>query len=287
VKASKEGRPNAPPTSPVEIMHMVKQQVAGLGFDQMSGRPLATQQQWRDLSTAFVDAFKRANPEAAAADAKYRVAKSLPEYYDAGNALLTKGTGAKARETSAPALEDLMGRAVDANQPLAARSGATNALRANTQTLTGARSAARTIDQSGDIRDKLVQLYGPAHAAKIMQQAETEGVFANTSNRLMGGPHTADDLISAGSAGGSVALRGTTSGGIRGQALEHLSDIINRVVNPNEVVRNALGRTLINTDASSNKAALRRAAEILQRRRGGNALSSGLSAGGAEFGGNY
>lgn len=286
VKTAKEGRAGAPPTSPVEIMHMVKQEIDGLGFDKMSGRPLSTQQQWRDLSTAFVQTFKKANPAAAEADAKYRVAKSLPEYYDAGNALFTKGIGEKAREASAPALEDLIGKAVDANQPLAARSGATNALRANTQTLTGARGAARTIDQSGDIRDKLVQLYGPQHAAKIMQQAETEGVFANTSNRLLGGPHTADDLVSAGSMGGGISLRATDKN-LQARAIEHLGDIINRVVNPNEAVRNAMGRTLINTDASSNKNALRRAGEIIQSRRGGNALAPGLSAGSAEFGGNY
>lgn len=276
VKTAKEGRPNAGPTSPVEIMHMVKQEIDGLGFDKMSGRPLSTQQQWRDLSTAFVREFKRANPAAAEADAKYRVAKSLPEYYDAGAALLTKGMGEKARETSGPALGDLIGKSVDANQPLAARAGATNALRDATQTLTGARSVARVIDQSGPIRDKLVQLYGPAHADRIMQQAETEGVFANTSNRLLGGPHTADDLVNAADVGGNLGLR-MSNKSLSVRALEHLSDIVNRVVNPNEVVRNSLGRTLINTDTSENQRALRRAGEILLSRQRGNSLPASLS----------
>lgn len=284
-KNARIGRPEAVPASPVEIMHKVKQAIWDMGFDGATARPGANASYYRDLGTDFVTKLKAANPKLAEADAAYAHAKSLPEHYDAGNALFARGTGERAREMSAPALEDLLSGATP-DQALAARSGATNALRANTQTLTGARSAARTIDQSGDIRDKLVQLYGPAHAGKIMQQAETEGLFANTSNRLLGGPHTADDLISAGMHG-SLALRGTTSGGIRGQALERLSDIINRVVNPNEVVRNALGRTLINTDAGSNKAALRRAAEILQSRRGGNALAPGLSASSAEVGGNY
>lgn len=284
-KSARIGRPDAAPASPVEIMHMVKQEIQGLGYDKMSGKPLSTQQIYRDLANDFVSKLKTANPSLAEADTAYSAAKSLPDYYNAGVNFIAKGTGERATASSAAGLADILPKA-NALQQATARAGATNTIRAADET-GSARTLARRIAQpGGPMQQKLEQLYGPKDAARIIQQAETEGLFANTENRLMGGPHTADDLVSAGSMGGGISLRATDKN-LQARAIEHLGDIINRVVNPNMAVRNALGRTLINTDAGSNAAALRRAGEIMRKRMGGNALAPGLSAGSAEAGGNF
>lgn len=282
VKGAKVGRPDAPPTSPVEIMHMVKQEIQGLGYDKMSGRPTSTQQQWRDLANDFVGKLKAANPELAAADQAYAQAKSLPEFFDAGRSFLSRGSSEKATNTSAPALADLLSGA-NPNQVLAARSGATNAARE--QALEGtplARALARRIDESTPVRDKLVELYGSSRASRIMGQASAERTFAETSNDILRGSKTADktaDVLD------NAGIR-ISSGGVSPRLWERFVDLASRMTGPNESVRNQIGRMTLAPDAERNAEILRLAFEQLRKRSAGRPLAAALAgSGGASFGG--
>lgn len=280
VQAAKVGRSGVAPTSPVEIMHMVKQEIQGLGFDKMTGRPTATQQQWRDLSTAFVDALKRANPQLAEADRAYAQAKSLPEFFESGRSFLRGGSTEAATDSSAPALADLLARA-DVQQVTATKAGATNAAREKAlEGTTPARALARRIDESTPVRDKLMQIYGPQQAGKIMQQAGAEKTFAETSNDILRGSKTADKLAEVFDNAG-VRI---TPGGVQPRLWERLADILSNLSGPNEAVRNQIGRMTLNP--SQNADTLAAILANIEKRRGGRSLSAALAgSSGAQFGG--
>ncbi len=282
-KASRLGTDRAP-ASVVDLMHKVKREVQNVGLDG-NGRPSSTAYYWDQTANDFVRALKSANPALADADRAFAQAKSLPEFYDAGASLFTKGMGEKATQGSAGSLaEALMG--ATQNQALAARSGGTNAIREKAQTLTGIRGAARDIEFAGGpdgLQAKLVQLYGPEQAQRIVRQAEAEGVFANTSGRLLGGPHTADDLIGASNLG-NIAVRATPSG-ITPKWTETAKAALNWVASPNEAVRNEIGRMTINPNAAENQKTLEALAKLLLA-RSRQPLAAGVSsAAGGQAGG--
>lgn len=273
---------DTPPASPVEIMHKVKQAIWDLGFDKETARPGPNASFFRNLGTQFMDRIKAANPELKAADQAYSDAAKLSDYYAAGKGIFSRGTGENATKSSAPALEDLGGKASPQAQATL-RAGSVNAIRDKTMTLSGARGLARDIEYSPELQSRLTQVHGPEEAARIIKQAEAEGVFANT-DKLRGGSQTAKNISDAADVGGgNLAIRATTSGGVRGQMLEHLGDAYNWFANPNIGVRNQIGRMTLNPDASENARYLNRASEILARRRASNSLATGAAgtAGGA------
>jgi hypothetical protein len=261
-------------------MHKVKQAIWDMGFDANTARPGPNASFYRDLGTEYVNRLKRANPALAQADRDYAQAASLPEFFDAGRSFLSRGSSEKATQTSAPALADLLASA-DPQQTLAARAGATNAARE--QALEGtrlARALAQRVDQSTPVRDKLVQLYGPRQADRIMRQAEAEGVFANTSNEILRGSKTADkaaDILD------SAGVR-ISEGGVSPRIFERIVDIAQRMTGPNESVRNQIGRMTLAPDAERNAEILRLAFEQLRRRQSGRPLAAALAgSGGSSF----
>lgn len=276
---------NRPPASPIEIMHKVKQTIWDMGFDAATARPGPNASYYRDLGIQYMDRLKAANPMLAAADQRYAQAASLPEHFDLGRSLLSRGSSEKATEASAPALADLLSRA-DPQQRLAARAGATNAARETALEGTRpARALAQRVHESAPVRDKLVELYGPERAAQIMRQAEAEGVFAGTSNDILRGSKTADKLAEVLDAGGTQ-LRASSSG-LTARVLERLDAVVNRLAGPNEAVRNAIGHATLNTDATANKELLAAIADILAKRARGNPGQLGLASSAASnFGSN-
>lgn len=272
-KSARVGRPDAVPASPIEIMHMVKQEIQGLGYDKMTGRPLSTQQKWRDLADAFVTALKGANPALAEADAAYAQAKSLPEFFNSGRSFLTRGSGEKATEASAPALADLLAGA-NPQQVTAAKAGATNAARETALEGTRlARALALRIDESSPVRDKLVELYGTKQADAIMKQAAAERTFAETSNEILRGSKTADKLADVfDNAGVRV-----TPGGVQPKIWERIVDLAGKITAPNESVRNKIGQITLTTNPDENARILARAFELLKQRRAGNPLSASFA----------
>jgi hypothetical protein len=259
----------------IEIAHRVKRKlndVAEAAF--ASGKPI-NKSDLRGVANAWEKAFWKANPTAQDADTAYRQAASLPDYMTAGRSFLSRGTSEKATDVSAPAIADLLLKA-DPQQTIAARAGATNAARETALEGTRpARALAQRIDQSGPVRDKLVQLYGSKQADRIMRQAEAEGVFANTSNEILRGSKTADKLAEVLDAGGTQ-LRASTSG-VTGRVIEKLDSIVNRLAGPNEAVRNAIGRSTLNTDTQANRELLAAIAEVLAKRARGNPGQVGLA----------
>lgn len=264
------------PASVVDLMHKVKREIQNLGLDQ--GRPTATAHYWQQTANEFVDALRQANPQLHAADRLYAEAASLPERYAAGSSIFSRGMGEKATESSAPGIADLL-QGSTGQQAAATRAGAINAVRDKSQTLTGARGLARDIAFGGGPNgvQQSVRSALPNEAENLIRQSSTEGIFANTSNRYLGGPHTADDLVGAGDLGG-FSLR-ATPGGATPRWQESLNAAINWVANPNEGVRNQLGRMLLDADPQTQQRTLALISQILQRRAAGTPLAAGAAQG--------
>lgn len=276
-KATRIGTDRAP-ASPVEIMHKVKQAIWDLGFNKDTARPGPEASWYRDLGVQYMDRLKAANPKLAEADAAYSQAAKLPEFFDAGRNFLAGGQGEKGMNSSAPALADMLGGATP-QQVLAARAGSTNAAREVTggrNALSQTRALTRDIEMSPMIRDKLVELYGPTRAMEIMQRAETENVFANTSNRLLRGSQTAEKLSDASDVAGSIPV---PTGASPTNLLAYGQAFMEWARQPNEAIRNEIGRALINPNTAENRRILQMAAEIVARRRGNGPIRAGLSEG--------
>lgn len=270
------------PASPVEIMHKVKQAIWDLGFDKETARPGPMASWYRDLGTEFMDKLKRANPALAEADAAYAQAKSLPEFFESGRSLLSRGSSEKATNTSAPALADLLAGA-NPQQVAATKAGSTNAVRETALEGTRlARALAQRIDESAPVRDKILEIYGSPQGSKILNQAAAERQFAETSNDILRGSKTADKIAEIGD---SIQLR-ASSGGVRPWAMEKLADILGNLSAPNETVRNQLGRMALNPNSEQNKRLLAEILAAVEKRKGGRPLASALAGStGAQFGG--
>ena len=271
------------PASTVDIMHKVKQEIADMGVA-ATGHGDSTQSYFRDLAGHFVSTLKAANPKLAAADRAYAEAASLPERYTAGASIFKRGMGEQATESSAPGIADLLQNST-AQQAAATRAGAINAVRDKAQTLTGARGLARDIAFGGgengvqqSIRSAL-----PNEAENLIRQSGTEGIFANTSNRYLGGPHTADDLVGASDLAG-LTLR-ATPGGATPRWQESLAAAANWVASPNEAVRNQIGRMLLDANPETQRRTLALIAQILEQRSAGTPMAAGLAQAGGGLAG--
>lgn len=268
---------------PVDVMHRVKRtlnQNADAAF--MSGKPV-NKADVGDLANEFETAFWNANPAAKAADTTYAQSASLPDFFNAGHALLTRGTTGKAIDASAPALADLLIGSTPVQQ-LTARSGATNAVRETVDNVTRARALARGIDEGLPLQQKIGELYSPEQARSIFQRAGAEKTFAETSNELLRGSKTAEKTAEAldfGNAGIRV-----TPGSVTPRFTEHINNAINWVRAPNEAVRDKIGELALSPKTETNKRTLELLAAILQSRAGGARGTAGLaSAAGGTAGG--
>lgn len=266
--------------APVEIMHRVKQML-NLTADTAiaSGRPI-NKADVRTLAQDWENAFWRANPAARQADTAYAQAASLPDYAAAGRSFLSRGSSDSATASSAPALADLL-MGANPQQVAAARAGATNAARETALEGTRpARALAQRIDQSGAVQAKLAELYGPPQAASIARRAGTEGVFANTSNQLLRGSQTADKVFEVVGDAGNIGLRGGSSG--LGPFLrENLTALAQKLMGPNEAVRNEIGRAMLNPNSEESRRILALAAALLRQRAQGTPIRAGLIEGAA------
>ncbi len=279
-KAARAGT-DRPPASPVEIMHMVKRDIQNIGLD-ANGRPSSTAFQWQQTANDFVRQLKAANPALASADREYAQAASLPEHYAAGSSIFSKGMGEKATAGSAPAIEDLL-QGANTAQTAAARAGAINAVRARAGTTSGALGLAQDIKTGitpGGVQESLRAVM-PNEAENLINRSSAERIYANTANRYLGGPHTADDLTGV---GGNLAVR-ATPGGIVPRFTETAKAAASWVAAPNEAVRNEIGRMLLSADPKEQKRTLELIAQILQQRAAGTPVAAGLAGGaGAQAG---
>ncbi|HXJ72737.1 MAG TPA: hypothetical protein VNM37_07780 [Candidatus Dormibacteraeota bacterium] len=282
--ASRAGTTRAP-ASPVQIMHMVKREIQNLGL-QPNGAPSSTAYHWQQTANDFVRALKASNPELAAADVAYAQAASLPEHYAAGSSVFTKGMGEKATSGSAPAIEDLL-QGANAQQAAATRAGAVNAVRSASGDTGGALALAQKIKTGvnpGGVQETL-QTVMPNEAQNLINRASAERIYANTSRRYLGGPHTADDVVGATGIGDNLAVRATPGGGIIPRFQESARAAANWVAAPNEAVRNQIGRMLLDADPQTQQRTLALIAEILQQRAGGTPVAAGAAgATGAQVG---
>ena len=284
VKAARAMNPNIEPPSPVEIMHMVKQELQGLGFDSMSGRPLSTQQVWRDASKHYVDTLKQANPKLAEADVAYAKAKSLPDAYDAGLGTFGKdGLGANSIDRTAAAVEHMM-KSADLAKANAAEWGAVNAGRVRTGgTDANAVGFAREIVQSESVRRKVQAIFGD-RADEIFKTAEGILRKSRTNSRLLNASATAESAADIGIGAGplnDVTVR-ATPGGILPRITESIGKMIDRVQMPNEPTRNVIGRMMFSLDPAEQAATMEAVQRVLAERaaqRQGGAVWGGMAGG--------
>ncbi len=273
-KASRAGTDRVP-ASTVEIMHKVKREIQSLGLD-ANGRPSSTAYDWQQTANEFVNALKAANPELAAADRAYAQAKSLPEFYGAGNALLAGESTEKGVAASAPALADLLMNA-DVQQKAASLAGAINAGRAKAlqgpdQTI----SLAKNIDTNRFTQARLRELATPEHVADLERVAEALRTFRQTKSDIVGGSQSVDKAAEAFDTG-NAGIRVTPSGAVP-RFFQHLNALPDLLMKPNEAVRNEIGRLTLSPNAQQNKEILALANELLKQRRMGAPVRGSLAA---------
>ena len=261
--------------TPIEIAHRVKQKLndtATAAF--ASGRPI-NKADLGQLAESFDAALKNANPIVREADTTYRAAASLPDYFNSGRDFLSRGLGDKAEKSSAPALADLL-MGADPLQKITARAGATNGVRDTLEGISQARALASRIDQSGptQMTAKLRELYGPDQAGRIAQQAGAESVYANTSNEILRGSQTANKLAEALDTG-SVLKNVPTSGS---SFMRMLADLPEKLVKPNEAVRDQIGRILLNPNTEENRRIIALIEQAARARQAGAPARSAIAA---------
>lgn len=271
-KNARIGRPEAIPSSPIEIMHKVKQKIWDMGFDAKTARPGADASYYRDLGTDFVDKLKSANPALREADELYTAAKSLPEYFDLGRDFMARGSGERATNASAAGLDDRLGKA-SAEQVLAARTGATNAVRETADTAQSAIATAKRITESDTLQAKLRQLYGPERSAEIVKRLEAERAFTETRNEVMGGSRTAQREASIGDEMLSIPGTGHSAASI----WQSMANQYNKLRQPNEIMRKRLADLLANPNEALNAETLGLVEAAIKGPGAGRALSTGAS----------
>ncbi|CAB4165331.1 hypothetical protein UFOVP833_49 [uncultured Caudovirales phage] len=260
----------------IEIAHRVKQKLndtATAAF--ASGKPI-NKADLGDLAARFESALKAANPSVREADTTYRAAASLPEYFEAGRSFLRGGSTEKATQSSAPALADLL-MGADPLQRISARAGATNAARETALEGTApARALARRVESSDPVQAKLRELYGP-QADRILQQATAERTFAETSNDILRGSKTAEKL--------AEALDGGTLKGVptsKSSVMQTLMGLPEKIMAPNEAVRDRIGQILLNSNPEENRRILALIEEAVKARKAGTPGRVALGASAAE-----
>jgi hypothetical protein len=269
---------NRPPSSPVEIMHKVKQAIWDMGFDAATARPGPNASYYRDLGTEYMNRLKQANPALAAADKAYGEAASLPEHFQAGYDFLANGgTGDRALNASSQGLADRLATATP-QQSAAVQAGMTNRavdLTNGRNALGNTRSLARDIKFGGDIQNRLEQGYGTDQAADILRRAEGVRQMTKTSQGILGNSSTAARLAEAGLDTGNLGVR-ITDNGITPGFRETLKNIVGHVVNPNEAIRNAIGKAMLNPDSKENARILALADALMKQRAAGAPIRAAL-----------
>lgn len=279
-RQTRAGGVNRAPSSPVEIMHKVKEAIEGMAYGP-NGVRAGPEAQWlRELAGDFVAKFKAANPAAAEADAAYTQAKSLPEHFQRGYDFLNTGRSERSMNASSEALADML-LGADNQQMLATRSGMTNAVRDEVSGRGGpakSLSLARDVSTSPEIQARIAQAYPEGQAANIVRQAGAERTFAETSNEILRGSKTADKIAEM--LDTNAAIRVSPSGATP-RVLQHLKDLPDLLVRPNEPVRNEIGRLMLHPDQEEAKRILKLAEELMKKRARGTParLSAAASAG--------
>lgn len=281
IQSAMQGRPNAVPPSEVEIMHMVKREIQGLGLDKMTGKPLSTANVWQDTANDFVRTLKAANPELAAADVAYAQAKSLPEFFDRGASALGRSSAATEAgiDRSAPAIAEMVQGATP-QQVAAGRAGIINQARMQAQEGTPETiSLAKRLQSSQPLQEKFSTLSSPEHAADIVRQARAETTFEKTRRSVMEGSPTARRMAQMAEEEGApnIHLRADPRG-LLARAYDSTADFLRRVQAPNEAVRDEIGRLLLNPDAPQNRELMLRLAAALQARQTAGYVPAGVAA---------
>jgi hypothetical protein len=267
-----------PPESPVEVMHMIKREIQGLGLNE-HGQPGSTAFQWTQTANDFVDALKAANPELRAADVAYAKAKSLPDFYETGTGIFDRSTRAGDK---LPSTVEQMLKTADVMQGNALQFGAINAGRAATGgTDANAIALARQITQSSDIRRKVTSAFGE-RADDIFKAADTIMRFERTRSGVLGGSQTTDKAAEIAGGVNFSGLKVPTGGGDIMAALQKAQEIWGKVSAPNEAVRDEIGRMVFSPNQGQNAQTLALVEEMLKQRaasRAGAARVGGVVGG--------
>lgn len=265
------------PSSPIEIMHKVKQAIWDMGFDAATARPGPNMSYYRDLGTEYMNRLKTANPALAAADKAYGEAASLPEHFGAGYDFLATGAGDKGLNASAQGLADRLAKATP-QQGAAVQAGVTNRVVDKTggvNALGQTRSLARDIKFGSDIQSRLAEVYDPQKASDIVRRAEGVRQMTKTSQGILGNSSTSARLAEAGLDTGNLGVR-ITDRGVTPGFRETVKNLVGHVVNPNESIRNEIGKLTLSADPKENARVLALVAALMKKQTAGAPIRAAL-----------
>lgn len=262
--------------SPIELMDRVKRQLNSNADAAFASGRAVNKADVGSLADRFEAAFWKANPSAQEAAGAYREAKALPESFQAGYNFLKGGTNEGGMNASLPALADaLLG--ASPRQTIATRVGSTNAVRDLTlgrNPVSQARGIARDLPTEG-IAPKVQELYGPDQARNIQRAGDQVRTFTDTSNYIRGGSNTTDKALEVVDDMANVGIRGGPQG-VTARMWQSVEALANKLLGPNESVRQAIGRAGLNTDSAENRRMLALAVELLKKRQAGSPIRGGL-----------
>jgi hypothetical protein len=216
-----------------------------------------------------------ANPGIKEADTTYAKVASLPDWLDRGQNFMRSGQGDAAINVSPAALAaDIPG--ATPHQLQALRVGSSNVMRdAASSGPEATRRLAKSIDSNDLMRQKLVEIYGPEAADRLISRSAAELQFARGNQAVNGGSQTAQRLATqADEAALSIPQGGS---GTPASLVQALLNGYAKVRQPSEAVRSRLADMLANPDQTMNAETLRLVQSILDQQRRARPFSAGAA----------
>lgn len=262
--------------TPAEVAHLVKQTLNKNTEAAFAGGKAINKDMVRSAGDSWEQALWAANPGIKEADTAYAKVASLPDWLDRGQNFMRSGQGDAAINVSPAALAaDIPG--ATPHQLQALRVGSSNVMRdAASSGPEATRRLAKSIDSNDLMRQKLVEIYGPEAADRLMSRSAAELQFARGNQAVNGGSQTAQRLATqADEAALSIPQGGS---GTPASLVQALLNGYAKVRQPSEAVRSRLADLLANPDPAMNAETLRLVQAILDQQKRGRPFSAGTSA---------
>jgi hypothetical protein len=264
-----------------EAAHMVKRM--------LNKNTQAAFQSGKAVNQSFVDdiggrwekALWDANPAIKAADEAYAPVASLYNkrtgegWLKRGQDFMKSGQGEAAVNVSPAALADDLPKA-DLRQLQAFRVGSSNVMRdAATSGPDATRRLAKSIADNQITQQKLVEIYGPEVADRLVKQSGTERLFQETRGRVLAGSPTAERLASAADDAALSIPQGGSSSPI--SLVQAALDAYAKARQPSEAVRSKLADLLANPDPRINAETLSLIDAILKQQSAARPVNAGIA----------
>lgn len=233
-----------------------------------------------DAADRWEDALWKANPKLKAASDMYAANSRVMGALDEGRKFLIGGTGEQGTRNAADAIAAQF-KTMSTQEQEAFRVGVASAIREKLMAgPDAARAFAKQLDQSGLLREKLVEIVGPVNAERIFNMAGKEMKRAQGWRGVTGGSDTMWNAAAVADEGLPTALNPARGGGPWSRMWDYAFDRFSQGMRGNEAVRGELAQILF----SSNPTDRARLIEEIERHatmRANRRLPGAVTAGGA------